>query len=214
LFSRIASVEIRELSVPHAWVVEPLVRHDDRGFFLESYRADILAEATGRTFDLKQANVSRSRYGVARGIHFADVPHGQAKYFMVSAGSVVDFVVDIRVGSATFGQWDAVELDAENRKALFISEGIGHLFVVTSESADVNYLINEYYDPPREHAVDALDPAIGLALPIPAADIVLSAQDAVAPTLADAAATGILPSWSDCLALYKARTAAGEGSLR
>ncbi|HEY4268835.1 MAG TPA: dTDP-4-dehydrorhamnose 3,5-epimerase [Galbitalea sp.] len=206
-------MEIRELSVPHAWEVSPLVRRDDRGFFLESYRADLLAEATGRTFELKQANVSRSKYGVARGIHYADVPSGQAKYFMVTAGAVVDFVVDIRLGSPTFGQWDAVELDADNRKAVFLSEGVGHLFVVTSESADVNYLINEYYNPAREHAISARDPAIGLRLPIPAADIVLSEQDAAAPGLEDAAAAGILPNWADCLELYATRSA-GEGASR
>ncbi len=199
--------------MPHAWEITPIIRRDDRGFFLESYRADLLAEATGRTFDLRQGNVSSSRRGVARGIHYADVPDGQAKYFMVTSGSVTDFVVDLRVGSPTFGQWDAVELDADNRRALFISEGLGHLFIVTSERADVSYLVNEYYNPPREHSVSPLDPAIGLELPIPADELVFSAQDASAPTLAEAQASGILPGWADCLALYE-RRAPAEGSTR
>jgi dTDP-4-dehydrorhamnose 3,5-epimerase len=197
---RIADVEIRELAVPHAYEITPLVRRDDRGFFLESYRGDLLAEATGRGFDLVQGNTSRSAHGVARGIHWADVPRGQAKYFTVARGAVVDYMVDIRVGSPTFGVWDSVALDDENRKAVFISEGIGHLFIVTSETADVSYLVNERYDPQREHTLNALDPALDLRLPLP--DIQLSERDAAAPTLADAAAEGLLPSWDECLALY------------
>jgi dTDP-4-dehydrorhamnose 3,5-epimerase len=190
--------------VPHAWEITPLVRGDDRGFFLEAYRADLLADATGRSFELKQGNISRSRRGVGRGIHWADLPGGQAKYFTVTSGAVVDFIVDIRVGSPTFGQWTSVELDDQNRKSVFISEGLGHLFVVTSEKAEVNYLINEYYNPAREHAVSAIDPAIGIELPVLASELVLSVQDAAAPTLAEARAAGLLPTWDASLAHYSA----------
>lgn len=193
-------MEIRELAVPHAYEITPLIRRDDRGFFLESYRADILAEATGRSFDLVQGNTSRSAHGVARGIHWADVPRGQAKYFTVVRGAVIDYMIDIRVGSPTFGAWDSVELDDDNRKAVFISEGIGHLFVVTSDTADVSYLVNEKYNPEHEHTLNALDPEIGLKLPV--AGIQLSERDEAAPTLAAARAAGLLPVWDDCLALY------------
>jgi dTDP-4-dehydrorhamnose 3,5-epimerase len=191
-------VEFRELAVPHAWEIVPIQRADDRGVFLELYRADLLAEATGRTFELRQGNVSVSRRGVGRGIHWADVPAGQAKYFSVLAGSVTDYIVDIRTGSPTFGSWDAVDLDDENRKAVFLSEGLGHLFVVTSESATVSYQINDYYNPTHEHAINPLDPELKL----PVADLIQSPQDAAAPTLAEAGALGILPTWDACLAHY------------
>jgi dTDP-4-dehydrorhamnose 3,5-epimerase len=191
-------VEFRELAVPHAWEIETVQRADDRGVFLELYRADLLAEATGRTFEFKQGNVSVSHRGVGRGIHWADVPAGQAKFFSVLAGSAVDYIVDIRVGSPTFGSWDAVELDDQNRKAVFLAEGLGHLFVVTSESATVSYQINGFYDPPHEHAINALDPALDL----PFTDLIQSQQDAAAPTLAEAEALGILPTWEACLTHY------------
>jgi dTDP-4-dehydrorhamnose 3,5-epimerase len=206
-------VDIRELEVPHAWEIAPVLRGDERGLFLESYRADLLSEATGRTFTAVQGNVSVSRRGAGRGIHFAELPGGQAKYFTVVAGSVIDFVIDIRVGSPTFGRWAAVELDDQNRKATFVSEGLGHLFVVTSESATVSYQVNAYYNPEREHAVSALDPVIDLPIPVAAADLVLSPQDIAAPTLAEARASGVLPTWEGALAAYAA-AAVLDGQLR
>jgi dTDP-4-dehydrorhamnose 3,5-epimerase len=202
-------VNIRELEVPHAWEIAPVLRGDDRGLFLESYRSDLLAEATGRHFTVVQGNVSVSRRGVGRGIHFAELPGGQAKYFTVVAGSVVDFVVDIRVGSPTFGTWAAVELDDQNRKATFVSEGLGHFFVVTSESATVSYQVNAFYNPARESTVSVLDPVLDLAIPVPAADLVLSPQDVAAPTLAEAQAGGVLPTWEAALATYAAASDPG-----
>jgi dTDP-4-dehydrorhamnose 3,5-epimerase len=200
-------VDIRQLAVPSAYEISPILRGDDRGVFLESYRADILAEATGRSFDLRQGNISVSKRGVARGIHTARVdeaPTGQAKYFTVVVGSVVDFVVDIRVGSPTYGTWDAVELDDANRKAVFISEGLGHLFVVTSESATVSYLTNDVYRPEREFGLTPLDAELALAFPVPVDELIFSPQDAAAPTLAAAREAGILPTWEACLATYAA----------
>jgi dTDP-4-dehydrorhamnose 3,5-epimerase len=191
-------VEIRELAIPHAWEIVPVVHGDERGSFLEAYRADHLGAVTGRAFELRQGNISISKKGVARGIHWADVPGGQAKYCTVVAGSVIDYTIDIRVGSPTFGKWDAVELDDRNHKAVFLSEGLGHLFVVTSESATVSYQVNDFYAPTREHSISPLDPAIGL----PLADLQLSPQDLAAPTLAEAEAQGILPTWDNCLAHY------------
>jgi dTDP-4-dehydrorhamnose 3,5-epimerase len=191
-------VDIRELAVPHAWEITPVLHEDDRGLFLESYRADLLAEATGRGFELRQGNVSVSKRGVARGIHWADVPGGQAKYVTVVAGSVTDYIVDIRIGSPTFGEWDSVELDDRSRHAVFLSEGLGHLFVVTSETATVSYFVNDLYNPGREHAVTPLDGELAL----PLGDVILSPQDAAAASLGEARERGILPDWHDCLAHY------------
>jgi dTDP-4-dehydrorhamnose 3,5-epimerase len=197
-------VEYRSLAVPDSYEFTPVQHADDRGVFLESYRADALEEATGRRFDLRQSNVSVSARGVARGIHFADVPLGQAKYVTAISGSILDFIVDIRVGSPTFGAWDAVELTQDNRKAVFLAEGLGHLFIALTETATVHYLASDRYRPGAEHAVNPTDPAIGLDYPLPVADLLLSPKDAVAPTLAEAAEAGLLPSWQDCLDRYAA----------
>jgi dTDP-4-dehydrorhamnose 3,5-epimerase len=183
-------------------VFRPVQHADDRGVFLESFRADLFEQATGRRFDLRQTNISVSAKGVARGIHFADVPHGQAKYVTVMAGSIVDYIIDIRVGSPTFGEWEAVPLDDRERQAVFLPEGFGHLFVATSESATVNYLTNDVYRPGREHGLTPLDTELALELPFSGDELLLSPKDAVAPSLAAAAAQGLLPRYEACLAAY------------
>lgn len=213
-------MQLRELAVPHAFEVTPILHGDERGGFLEAYRADLFADATGRTFELRQSNISVSRRGVARGIHFADVDpaptpgsgggRGQAKYFTVIVGSVIDYVVDLRLGSPTFGTWASVALDDQNRKAVFIPEGLGHLFVVMSTAATVNYLTNDIYRPDREHGVCLLDSAIALELPLGRDELVLSPQDAAAPTLAEAQERGLLPSWDAALARYAESAAVGS----
>jgi dTDP-4-dehydrorhamnose 3,5-epimerase len=202
-------VEIRELAVPHSFEITPIIHADSRGAFLELYRFDLLARATGRRFDIRQANTSVSRRGVGRGIHYAEVHGdngGQAKYVTAAVGTVLDFVVDIRVGSPSYGKWDVVELDETRHNAVFIAEGLGHLFVATSPTATVNYLTNGLYRPSREHSISVTDPAIGLDLTVPLDELVLSAADIAAPTLADAAQAGTLPTWDDCLALYASLT--------
>ena len=99
-------VQIRELSIADAFEITPILRGDDRGVFLEWYRADLFTEAVGHRVDLRQANTSVSKRGTVRGIHFADIPPGQAKYVTATYGAVLDYVIDIRTGSPTFGQWD------------------------------------------------------------------------------------------------------------
>src|SRR5690606_29151473 len=113
-------MEIRELKVPDAYEITPKLIGDSRGMFLEWYRFDRLAEAVGHPLDLKQGNMSVSARGVVRGIHFADIPPSQAKYVTCPKGAVIDFVIDIRTGSPTFGQWDQVRLDDVDRKAIYI----------------------------------------------------------------------------------------------
>ena len=108
-------MQIRELSIADAYEITPILRQDDRGSFLEWYRFDLLQEAVGHPLQLRQANTSVSKHGVVRGIHFADIPPGQAKYVTATHGAVLDYVVDIRVGSPTFGAWDSVRLDDVDR---------------------------------------------------------------------------------------------------
>jgi dTDP-4-dehydrorhamnose 3,5-epimerase len=195
-------VEIRELSIPDTYEITPRVIGDERGVFLESFRADKLAEAIGRPFVVAQTNTSVSRRGTVRGIHFADIPPSQAKYVTVARGAVIDFVIDIRVDSPTFGRWDSVRLDDVERRAIFISEGIGHCFVALTDDATVTYLVSDVYRPGREHGINPLDPEIGLEFPAEAGDLLLSPKDTEAPGLLAARDSGLLPTWDDARAFY------------
>lgn len=195
-------MQIRELSIPDAYEITPKQLADDRGVFMEWYRFDRLAEVIGHPLDLRQANTSVSKRGVVRGIHFADVPRGQAKYVTATRGAVLDFAIDIRVGSPTFGQWDSVLLDDVDRRAIYLAEGLGHAFVALTDDATVSYLVSDVYNPTAEHGISPLDPQIALVFPDAAGEPLLSPKDLEAPTLADAAATGLLPTWDDVRAFY------------
>lgn len=195
-------MQIRELSIPDAFEVTPKQFGDDRGVFLEWYRFDRLENAIGHPLDLAQANTSVSKRGVVRGIHFADIPPSQAKYVTTTRGAVLDFVVDIRVGSPTFGQWDSVLLDDEDRRALYIAEGLGHCFVALTDDATVSYLVTSTFNAEREHGIDPLDPDVGLIYPEAAGELLLSPKDTAAPSLEQAAASGLLPTWEAARAYY------------
>jgi len=196
-------VQIRELAIPGAFEVTPRQFPDDRGAFWEWYRFDALADAVGHPLDLRQGSASVSHRGVVRGIHFADVPPSQAKYVTVGAGAILDFVVDMRVGSPTFGQWDAVRLDAVDHRALYVAEGLGHCFVALEPSTTVLYLVSEVFHPEREHAVTPLDPEIGLEFPLPRDELRLSQKDLEAPTLGEARDAGLLPMWPEYLSFVR-----------
>jgi dTDP-4-dehydrorhamnose 3,5-epimerase len=195
-------MDIEAFGISGAWVCTPRSHADDRGLFLEWFRGDVLAAETGRRFDVVQANHSVSRRGVVRGIHFADVPPGQAKYVYCPRGAVLDVVVDLRVGSPTYGEHRAVRLDDTDRRGLFIAEGLGHGFCALTDEVDVTYLLSTTYDPAAEHGVDPLDPELSLPWPSDLGDLSLSDKDRAAPSLADARATGLLPAYDTCLARY------------
>lgn len=193
--------KVEELPIRGAWTFTPKLHHDDRGTFLEWYQAELVEKATGRPLGPAQANHSVSRRGVVRGIHFADIPPGQAKYVYCPRGAVLDYVVDIRLGSPTFGRYAAVRLDEQERRAVYISEGLGHAFVALTDDASVTYLCSTPYDPKAEHTVNPLDPAIGIDWGL--ARPVLSERDAAAPTLAEAADAGLLPSLDEWVELQE-----------
>lgn len=186
-------MQIRELSVPDSYEITPILRQDDRGVFLEYYRFDRLEEAVGHPLNLRQANTSVSKKGVVRGIHYADVPLGQAKYVTCTHGAVLDFVVDIRVGSPTFGSWDSVRLDDVDFRSIYIAEGLGHAFIALTEGATVSYLVSDVYNPVRERGINPLDTTIGLVFPMEAGRPLLSEKDVEAPSLEEAAVSGLLP---------------------
>lgn len=193
-------MEIRELKVPGAWEITPRQLGDSRGLFLEWFTSTSFAEVVGHDLDLQQANLSVSAAGVLRGIHFADVPPGQAKYVTCARGAVFDVAADIRVGSPTFGVWDAVLLDDVDRRAIYLAEGLGHAFISLEDDSTVLYLCSTGYAPGREHGVQPLDPDLGIEWPTTGRDgrplaPLLSAKDSEAPTLADARDQGLLPSY-------------------
>jgi dTDP-4-dehydrorhamnose 3,5-epimerase len=200
---KLYNVQIRELSIPDAYEISPVLRGDDRGIFLEWYRFDVLEETIGHPLILRQANTSVSKRGVVRGIHFADIPPGQAKYVTATHGAVMDYVIDIRVGSPMFGQWDTVLLDDIDRRAIYLSEGLGHAFVAMTDNATVSYLVTDTYNPSREHGINPLDPEVGLVFPDDAGELILSPKDTEAPSLAEASASGLLPTWSDVASHYR-----------
>ncbi|MDN6259577.1 MAG: dTDP-4-dehydrorhamnose 3,5-epimerase [Corynebacterium sp.] len=197
--------DISDLEIPGAWVAEPRIFGDDRGTFHEWFRADVVADKLGHPFDIPQANLSTSREGVVRGVHFADVPPGQAKYVTCVAGRVVDVLVDLRRGSPTFLQHGAGERSAENRRGGYVPSGGGHAFGVPAGAgqATMSYLVSEGYDPGAEHAVSPLDAGIGIDwASLGVQEIVLSDKDREAPTVADVERGGVdgvvLPSWNEC----------------
>ncbi|OLR90386.1 dTDP-4-dehydrorhamnose 3,5-epimerase family protein [Actinokineospora bangkokensis] len=194
-------MQARQLAVPGAFEFTPRSFPDDRGVFASPFQAEAFREAVGFGLTLAQTNHSLSRRGVVRGLHFADVPPGQAKYIYCAAGSAIDFVVDIRVGSPTFGAWDTVRIDPEGFRGVYVPEGVGHGFVALEDATVVNYLCSTGYNPGAEHGINPLDPELGLPWPT-GVEPILSEKDAKAPSLAEALATGLLPRYEDCLARY------------
>ncbi len=195
-------MEFRELAVSGAWEITPRLIGDPRGIFLELFKEAAFVEATGRALELKQANCSVSAAGVVRGIHFAQIPPGQAKYVTCPKGAVLDYVVDLRVGSPTFGAWDTVLLDDVDRRTIFVSEGLGHMFVALEDDSTVVYLCSAPYAPGREHGVSPRCKTLGIQFPETARDgspltLQLSDKDAAAPGLLEAQRLGLLPRFEE-----------------
>ncbi|MEU9252762.1 dTDP-4-dehydrorhamnose 3,5-epimerase [Streptomyces sp. NPDC048270] len=203
-------MEARKLAVDGAFEFTPRVFPDDRGLFVSPFQEAGFAEATGlAAFRVAQSNHSRSRRGVVRGVHFTTTPPGTAKYVYCPQGEVLDIVVDIRVGSPTFGQWDAVRLNPLTFKALYFPVGVGHAFVGLGEESVVSYLLTSPYVAEHELAISVLDPELGLPVPQDVPRIV-SDRDGVAPTLAEARDAGLLPVYAECLALEQAAARAAQ----
>ncbi|MCF8550237.1 MAG: dTDP-4-dehydrorhamnose 3,5-epimerase [Pontimonas sp.] len=188
-------MEITPLAISGAYSIANTLHRDDRGEFVEWFRADRLHDDTGLSFHTVQANLSVSEKGTVRGIHYADVPPGQAKYVMCVAGAIRDFVIDIRVGSPTFGTWASVDLDATSRNAVVLDVGLGHAFVALEPNTVVTYLVTDVYKPHAEHAINPLDSDVALEFPLADSALLLSPKDQAAPTLAQASQEGRLPVW-------------------
>jgi dTDP-4-dehydrorhamnose 3,5-epimerase len=193
-----SEVKVRELRVPGAWEITPAIHGDSRGLLFEWFTDHGFTGFAGHRLDVRQVNCSVSSAGVLRGIHYAEVPPGQAKYVTCVSGSVFDVVVDIRVGSPTFGQWDSVLLDDMDRRTIYISEGLGHAFLALQDNSTIMYLCSTGYNPQREHTICATDPALAIDWPlVGGAAPSLSDRDAAAPSLDEVRASGLLPTWEE-----------------
>lgn len=195
-------MEVRTLGIDGAWEFRPPAFPDRRGLFVAPFQEEAFLTATGHPLHLAQTNHSVSACGVLRGVHFADVPPGQAKYVYCPRGSLLDVVVDVRIGSPTFGRHEAVRLDAQACHALYLAEGLGHAMMALQDDTVLAYLCSTGYNPGAEHGIDPLDPE--LALPWPR-DVtpVLSEKDAAAPGLAAARDSGLLPNYATCQEHYR-----------
>jgi epimerase EvaD len=194
-------MQARSLSIPDAFEFTPRVFPDNRGLFVAPFQEDSVTQAVGHPLRLAQTNHSVSRRGTIRGVHFADTPPGQAKYVYCPRGAMLDVIVDLRVGSPTFGEWDAVRLDDTEYKAVYLAEGLGHGFVALEDDTVMSYICSEPYNPVGEHGITPLDAELELPWPTDIEHI-LSEKDTSAPTLSEARKQGLLPQYADCLAHY------------
>jgi dTDP-4-dehydrorhamnose 3,5-epimerase len=179
------------VELPGLVYLEPDVYPDERGFFCETYRASTHQQLGIPAEDVfVQDNHSRSSRGVLRGMHFMVGP-GVAKLVRCARGRILDVAVDLRVGSPTYARWQAVELDDENMRQLYVPVGFAHAFCVLSDVADVIYKQTAYYDPALERGIAWDDPDVGVQWPLPVDQLIVSERDAAAPRLSEVA--GELP---------------------
>jgi epimerase EvaD len=191
-------VKARKLAVDGALEFTPQVFRDPRGLVVAPYHEAAFAAARERPlFPVAQTLHSESRRSVVRGVHFTRTPPGSAKYVYCAAGAALDIVVDIRMGSPTFGRWDAVHLDRRTFRSLYVPVGVGHAFVALEDSTVMCYLLSAVYVPDDELALSPLDPQLGLPIP-GGVDPVLSERDEFAPGLRQAEADGLLPDYREC----------------
>ena len=180
------------LSISGAWLLTTKVFADDRGTFTEWFKATAMKQAMGVDFIPSQANISLSRQGVVRGIHYSLAPFGQAKLVTVLRGSIMDVAIDIRVGSPTFGKSECITMRAGEGAAVFLSHDLAHAFQALEDDTVVSYLVSSEYDPENEHEISPLCANLNVQWKkeIP---MVLSEKDRIAPDLAVRQSTGLLP---------------------
>jgi len=191
----------KELKIKGSWEISLEQFIDNRGSFFESFRLNSLENIIGRKFEVKQSNTSISRAGSIRGIHFAQVPPSQAKYIQCQKGSILDFVIDVRVGSPTFGQHVSIELNSKIPKAIFIEEGLAHAFIALEDDTIVTYFVNQYFNPSNEKAINPLDSEISINWGN--LKYLISEKDNNAKTLSEMQELGHLPIYEDCLKLIE-----------
>jgi len=176
-------MKLTPLGIEGAWLAESPVWKDDRGLFREWFKAADVKSATGRDFDIEQANISLSSHGTLRGIHYSTAPRGQAKWITCVSGSIKDVVVDIRPHSSTFSKWIEVVLTGESERAVFVSEGLGHGYLALEDNTAVAYLVSTPFSPNHEYEINPLDEKIGINWGMDLSQLKMSEKDKNAPGL-------------------------------
>ena len=194
-------MKVTPLQIDGLWLIELNKFQDSRGYFFESFREDVAEKYFGRKFQVKQSNTSVSKKGSVRGIHYALVPPSQAKYVQCQKGSIIDYVIDIRIGSPTFSQFAEIKLSADKPQAIFIEEGLAHAFVALEDETVVTYLVSENYNPDRENGINPFDS--DLKINWPNINLELSEKDKLANSLEEARNQNLLPTFDDCKSFIK-----------
>jgi dTDP-4-dehydrorhamnose 3,5-epimerase len=184
------------LSIDGSWKIDFQRFDDNRGYFYESFKEEDFKTHIGRNFKINQTNTSSSSKGSVRGIHFAMVPPSQAKLVQCQRGSIIDYVIDIRVGSPTFGKFEVVELGESSASAVFIEEGLAHAFVALENNTVVTYYVSEKYNPEREKGINPFDKTLNVKWPD--LELILSEKDKQAISLDESKAQGLLPDYDEC----------------
>ncbi|MEC3877598.1 dTDP-4-dehydrorhamnose 3,5-epimerase [Chryseobacterium salviniae] len=174
-------MKIKQTPLKDCYIIEPTIFEDERGYFFEKYNENRFEELTGMNGHFVQDNISKSSYGVIRGIHLQKAEHAQAKLVSCLEGRVWDVAVDLRKESPTFGKWFGIELTAENKIQLYVPRGFGHGFSVLSETAVFAYKCDNFYNKESEAGVIYNDPLLNIDWIVPAEDAVLSEKDQVLP---------------------------------
>ena len=189
------------LSIDGSWRIDFQRFDDNRGYFYESFKEEDFKTHIGRNFKIKQTNTSSSSKGSVRGIHFAMVPPSQAKLVQCQRGSIRDYVIDIRVGSPTFGKFEVVELGENSASAVFIEEGLAHAFVALENHTVVTYYVSEKYNPEREKGINPFDNTLNVKWPD--LELILSDKDKQAISFDESKAQGLLPNYDECKKFIK-----------
>jgi len=178
-------MKIKETPLKDCYIIEPTIFEDDRGYFFEKFNEKKFEELTGMNGHFVQDNISKSSYGVLRGLHLQKGEHAQAKLVSCLEGKVFDVAVDLRKDSATFGKWFGVELTPENKLQLYVPRGFGHGFSVLSETAVFSYKCDNFYNKDSEGSVIWNDPDLNIDWKLPNGAIILSEKDKILPKFSE-----------------------------
>lgn len=170
-------MKIKSTPLKHCFIIEPTIVEDERGYFYEKFNKSDFEKMTGMKGDFVQDNISKSSYGVLRGLHLQKGQHAQAKLVSCIEGKVLDVAVDVRRNSPTFGQWISVELTGDNKTQLYIPRGFAHGFIVLSETAIFAYKCDNFYHKESEGGIIWNDEELKIDWKLPIEDIVLSEKD-------------------------------------
>ena len=185
----------KETTIDGAWIVNPVRHGDERGWFQELFKESAVVRETGIEFQPVQINVSHSMQGVIRGIHYSIAQQGQGKYISVLAGEIDDYIIDVRIGSPTFGKWERVRLSSEIGNSVLLGTNLAHAFQVVSPIATVCYAVTAEFNPDAEKAIHPLCSTLGISWKTQV-DILLSEKDQSAPSLNEQTKLGLLPNWN------------------